>query len=445
MRYSWYKYQNIFVTLIMLCCIATFAFAGGGAEAESEAEAEMEASDASSTQPKETKTEQRVLVFNSNASDPAPKEVMEKTVAMFEAENPDIDVQLNTFDHEAYKTNIRNFLVSEAPDVALWFAGNRMKFFVDQGLLEDVSDVWTANDLENKMSSSFSALTVNGKQYGVPYAYYQWGVYYRTDIFERYGLSAPNTWEEFLAVCQTLKDNGITPITVGTKYLWTAAGWFDYMNIRTNGLDYHLKLTDGDASYLDSELDATFANWRQLIDMGAFLEDHASYSWQEGQAPMINGDAAMYLIGNFIVPFFEDAGMVDDVGFFQFPIIDPSVGVYEDAPTDTIHIPAKAKNKADARKFIAFVARADINNMMATGIGNLPPNNEAPAPSDRFLQAGFDMLGKADGLAQFYDRDTDPEMASIGMEGFQEFMVQPDRLPDIRKRLDAARKRIFGK
>ena len=387
--------------------------------------------------------QERVLVINSNASDPAPKQVVEEVVNRFKEEYPDIEVQLNTFDHEAYKTNIRNFLVSEAPDVALWFAGNRMKFFVDQGLFADVSDVWQDEGLTDSMSSSLSAMTVDGKQYGVPYAYYQWGVYYRQDLFDQVGAEVPTDWDSFLEACAKLKAAGITPITIGTKFLWTAAGWFDYLNLRVNGLDYHISLTDGDASYLDSELDEVFDVWRVLVENGYFLESHGDFSWQEAQAPMINGEAAMYLIGNFIVPFFEDANVVDNVGFFRFPTINPAAGSYEDAPTDTVHIPANANNIEDAKLFLAFMARPEISNLWATGIGNLPPNKNAPAPTDRFLQAGAELLGAADGLAQFYDRDTDPEMASIGMQGFQEFMINPDREDEIRQRLDDERKRIF--
>ena len=388
--------------------------------------------------------EARVLVINSNASDPAPKAVVEQVVAMFQEEYPEIEVQLNTFDHEAYKTNIRNFLVSEAPDVALWFAGNRMKFFVDQGLFADVSDVWQEEGLTESMSSSLAAMTIDGKQYGVPYAYYQWGVYYRTDLFEQAGASVPTDWQGFLDASAKLKAAGITPITIGTKFLWTAAGWFDYLNLRINGLDYHISLTDGDASYLDPELDAVFETWRELLVSGYFLDSHAEFSWQEAQAPMINGDAAMYLIGNFIVPFFEDADVVDNVGFFRFPTINASAGSYEDAPTDTVHIPANANNIEDGKIFLAFMARPEISNLWATGIGNLPPNKNAPSPSDRFLKAGADLLGNADGLAQFFDRDTDPEMASIGMQGFQEFMVDPSREDEIRQRLEAERARIFN-
>ena len=116
-----------------------------------------------------------------------------------------------------------------------------------------------------------------------------------------------------------LKKNGITPITIGTKFLWTAGGWFDYLNLRINGYQFHMDLTAGKVSYEDPRLDAVFDHWRELIDPGYFLEDHASFSWQDAQAPQINGEAAMYLIGNFYVPTLESAGVVAKMDFFQFP------------------------------------------------------------------------------------------------------------------------------
>lgn len=381
------------------------------------------------------------LVINSNLSDPAPKQDLATVVDRFRADYPELDVQLNTFDHEAYKVAIRNFLVAEAPDVCLWFAGNRMKFFVDQGLFMDVSDIWEKDGLYDSMASSVKAMTIDGKQYGIPYSYYQWGVYYRTDIFERYGLSEPTTWDEFMSVNETLVANGVTPITIGTKYLWTAAGWFDYLNLRVNGYDYHMKLMAGEASYLDPELDRVFDVWGDLVRGGHFLENHATYSWQEAQAPFVNGTAAMYLIGNFMVPDLERAGVVDNVGFFQFPVINPEVGMFEDAPTDTFHIPQGAKNVDNAKLFMSYIARPDMQTLLTSG--SLPPNKNSEPPTDRFKKLGFEMLGEADGLAQFYDRDTTPEMAKAGMEGFQEFMVFPDREDAIRQRIDAERKAVF--
>ena len=221
----------------------------------------------------------------------------EKIIPMFEKENPSINVEMTIYDHEAYKTAIRNFLQAEPPDVVNWFSGNRMKFFVDQGLFEDVSDVWDKHDLHSQMSSARSTVTVDGKQWGVPTYYYQWGIYYRKDIFTKYGLGVPKSWADFMHISSILKKNGVTPFAIGTKYLWTAAGWFYYIKLRTNGLDFHIYLMLGKTKYTDEGVVNTFKNWARAVDAGCFMDDHQNYSWQEAQAPLINGEAASYLIG----------------------------------------------------------------------------------------------------------------------------------------------------
>ena len=369
----------------------------------------------------------------------------ETIIPTFEKENPDIKVEMTIYDHEAYKTQIRNFLPAEPPDVVNWFSGNRMKFFVNQGLFEDVSDVWDQNNLHNELAAARSTMTVDGKQWGVPTTYYQWGFYYRKDIFAKYGLGEPRSMADLMNIFETLKKNGVTPIAIGTKYLWTAAGWFDFLNLRINGYDFHMALMDGEVSYEDQRLDRVFDVWGEIAKSGYYIDNHASYSWQEGMAPMINGDAAMYLLGNFIIPDLMRAGLKGKIGYFQFPVIDGSVRTYEEAPTDSMHIPARAKNKKDAKRFLAFLGRADIQKIIADASGMLSTNNQSPPPTDEFLKIGFKVLSESAGLAQFYDRDTPPEMAKEGMKGFQEFMVKPDREKQIRQRIERARKRIFKK
>ena len=369
----------------------------------------------------------------------------ETIIPTFEKENPDIKVEMTIYDHEAYKTQIRNFLPAEPPDVVNWFSGNRMKFFVNQGLFEDVSDVWDQNNLHNELAAARSTMTVDGKQWGVPTGYYQWGFYYRKDIFAKYGLGEPRSMADLMNIFETLKKNGVAPIAIGTKYLWTAAGWFDFLNLRINGYDFHMALMDGEVSYEDQRLDRVFDVWGEIAKSGYYIDNHASYSWQEGMAPMINGDAAMYLLGNFIIPDLMRAGLKGKIGYFQFPVIDGSVRTYDEAPTDSMHIPARAKNKKDAKKLLAFLGRADIQKIIADASGNLSTNNQSPPPTDEFLKIGFKVLSESAGLAQFYDRDTPPEMAKEGMKGFQEFMVKPDREKQIRQRIERARKRIFKK
>ncbi|WP_170341262.1 ABC transporter substrate-binding protein [Ruegeria arenilitoris] len=383
-----------------------------------------------------------------DTSNPAPRATMEAMIERFAAQHPGLEIETTVIDREAYKTQIRNFLTADTPDVATWYAANRMKPYVEAGLFEDVSDLWAEPEIAENLASTKGAMTIDGKQWGVPYTYYQWGVYYRKDIFDELGLSEPTTWEEELANCQKIVDSGRACYTIGTKFLWTAGGWFDYLNMRTNGFDFHQQLANGEVSWEDDRVKQTFANWKQLIDMGAFIDNHQTYSWQEALPFMVQGDAAAYLMGNFAVAPLREAGLTDDqLDFYQFVAINPDVELAEDAPTDTFHIPANASNKEAAREFLRFVVSADEQTEINNGknLGQLPVNTKSSVDDDKFLQEGFKMLStnSPGGVAQFWDRDAPAEMAKVSMEGFQEFMVKPDNLDSILAKLERARQRIY--
>ncbi len=383
-----------------------------------------------------------------DTSNPAPRATMEAMIARFAEMHPDLNIETTVIDREAYKTQIRNFLTANAPDVATWYAANRMRPYVEAGLFEDVSDLWAEPEIAENLASTKGAMTIDGKQWGVPYTYYQWGVYYREDIFADLGLEEPSTWDEELANCQKIVDSGRACYTIGTKFLWTAGGWFDYLNMRTNGFDFHMALAGGEVSWEDERVRATFDNWRTLIDMGGFIANHQTYSWQEALPFMVQGEAAAYLMGNFAVAPLREAGLSDDqLGFYQFPAINPDVALAEDAPTDTFHIPANASNKDAAREFLRFVVSAEQQTIIngPDNLGQLPVNAKSAVADDEFLNEGFTMLSSNSpgGVAQFWDRDAPAEMAKASMEGFQEFMVNPDSLDRILARLERARERIY--
>lgn len=383
-----------------------------------------------------------------DTSNPAPRATMEEMIARFGALHPDLNIETTVIDREAYKTQIRNFLTANAPDVATWYAANRMRPYVEAGLFEDVSDLYAEPAIAEGLASTKGALTIDDKQWGVAYTYYQWGVYYRKDIFAELGLSEPTTWDEEKANCAKIVDSGRACYTIGTKYLWTAGGWFDYLNMRTNGFDFHMDLAAGNVSWEDERVKATFMNWKELIDMGGFIADHQTYSWQEALPFMVKGEAAAYLMGNFAVAPLREAGLTDDqLDFYQFPKINPEVELSEDAPTDTFHIPANAKNKEAAREFLRFATSADEQSIINNGknLGQLPVNAASTVDDDKFLQQGFEMLSNnsTGGVAQFWDRDTGAEMAKASMEGFQEFMVKPDEMDKILAKLERARGRIY--
>ena len=386
--------------------------------------------------------QQRVLRYYADF-DPAPLAAFEAAIAEFEAANPDIDVQLQNFDHEGYKTAIRNFLTADAPDLANWYAGNRMAPFVNSGQFMDVTDVWDENGLRESLGSAAASMEMDGKMWGVPYTYYQWGIYYNKSVYEQVGVEVPDTWDEFVANCEAFSAAGIDCITTGTKALWPGAGIFDYLNLRTNGYEHHMQLTGGEIPWTDDSVRATFAEWAKVQPY--ITANHAAIDWQDAAALLVQGRAANYVMGNFAVAVFKEGGLTDEtLGFMPFPTINPDVPRAEEAPTDTVHIPAGAKNVEDAKKFLAFLATADVQTKLNEALGQLPINKDSSVGDDPFSQAGFELLSTTPGgIAQFFDRDAPAEMAKIGMEGFQQFMVQPDQLDAILTRLEQARQRIY--
>ena len=386
------------------------------------------------------------LVVTFDDLNPAPKAAFEAAVDAFKKANPDINVTVNITDREAHKSSIRNALLNDAPDVITWYPGNRMGPFVDAGLFMDISDMWSSDaNLSSKFNAIKATMTRDGKQWGVPYSYYQWGVYYRKDIYDKLSLSEPKTWDELLSNCDKLKGAGVTPFTIGTKYLWTAAGVFDYLNLRTNGYEVHNDLTAGKIKYTDPRIRATFAKWEEMLDRCTFVKNHATMSWQDAIAPFAKGDAAMYVMGNFSVAGYKDAGLTEDqIDFFQFPEITPGLARAEEAPADAFFIAAKAKNVDNAKKFMAFIAQPEIQGEWNKAIGQLPPNSDAAInKDDKFIVEGMATLSTASGLAQFYDRDAPAAMAKAGMEGFQKFMLDPSTLDEVLANLDKVQGEVY--
>ena len=406
------------------------------APAEEEAEAPAE------------EAEQQIVIYNSYMSDPEPREFDAEVVQQFNEQNPNAEIIHSTVAHEDFKQAIRAYLTSSTPpDVMTWFAGNRARFFIDRDLVMDISDVWEEQGWNEDYPKGFQAMsTVDGNQYFLPTNYYWWAIYYNEDVFEQYDIEIPETWDELMAVAETLKSNGVTPFTVGTKYRWTAAAWFDYLNMRVNGPQFHIDLMLGKESYTDERVKTVFNDyWAPLIENDFFIEDPASYAWAEAIPFMNNGEAAMYLMGDFIRDSYPE-DQLDKLDFFRFPIIDPDVPVGEDAPTDGYFMAANAQHAELGKELLAYFGSEEVQTKMAEDLGRLVTNsNVSDDVYNEDQIKGRRILDRADYVAQFYDRDTTPEMADAGMNGFMEFWSDPTpaKTDEILERLEQTRQRLF--
>ncbi len=131
---------------------------------------------------------------------------------------------VNTPDLSAYQTNIQQSLQGkDAPALFTWWTGSQMKELVKNGLLEDLTDQWDSYVTEGVSDQIKDALSVDGKVYGAPLNILYNGVFFNKEIFDKYNLKEPITLDEFMVVCETLKENGITPIGIGNT--WQSFVW----------------------------------------------------------------------------------------------------------------------------------------------------------------------------------------------------------------------------
>ena len=386
--------------------------------------------------------------LSSYSSDPEPRRRMEMTAEAFQSSS-DVSVELNTVEHEAFKQAIRTYLASDdPPDVLTWFAGNRMRFFSDKGLLLPLDELYQEQGWEEKFPQGILEVSKgsDGAFYFVPTSYYHWGVYYRPSLFEQAGIEAPpETWEQFLGAIDALKEADLIPITIGTNQPWTAAAWFDYLNMRTNGPEFHIQLMEGEVSYDSVEVKDTFAHWKELLDRQAFIDQPEALLWQDAVTPLVQGEAAMYLMGRFIEDQLATLEATDvDIDFFRFPTITEGVPVGEDAPTDGFFASAKAENAETAKELLAYLGSAEAQSMQVEEGGSPAVNQEVSLDLyDESTAKGLEMLQSSDYIAQFYDRDTHPDMAESGMAAFIEFWNNPDDADRILADLDKERLRVF--
>ncbi len=377
-----------------------------------------------------TLAQTNAIVYNSNQSDPAPRAFDKEIVAAWNTAHPDMPVQHSTIAHESFKQAIRAYLLAQpAPDVLTWFGGERARFFINKNLITDISDVWKAQGWDKSFAPAFTALgTVNGKQYFMSNNYYWWALYFRPSILKTNNLQPPKTFDDLLNACDVLSKAGLTPITIGTQAPWTAAAWFDYLDMRINGPDFHIRLMSLQEKYSDPKVTKVFTTWKQLFDHNCFNKDSAGLAWQDAVTPLAQGKAAMYLMGQFIndtwkgIPATTKGFDLNDLDFTRFPILDPSQKIGEDAPTDGYFLAVNGANQAGAKQFLAYLGSKEVIQKAVDEEGRLPVRVDVD--TSKFTDAqkkGINLIQTADYVAQFYDRDSTPPMAEVGLNVFGGF------------------------
>lgn len=381
------------------------------------------------------------VTLGSNESGTAFAEQRDAMAADF-TESSGTEVRINAVDHNTFQENINTYLQGNADDVFSWFAGFRMRFFAETGLIGDISDIWP---LEGIPDSFKEASTGNdGKQYFSPQSYYPWAVFHRKSTFEEKGYTQPTTLDEMIALCQRMQTDGLIPIAFGDKDGWPAMGTFDMLNMRINGFDYHISLMAGDEDWSSDEVKAVFDQWRELLPY--HQPDALGRTWQEAAQTLQQNKAGLYILGTFVNEQFPDDE--DDVDFFTFPEIDSNIGSAAiDAPIDGFCMSADPDNEEGAKAFLTYLASPEAAAAAATtGLPFIAANTGADTSAYSELQKkSAELVEQAENIAQFLDRDTRPDFASTVMiPALQEFIQNPDDVDGLTKSIQEQKVSIFG-
>ncbi|WP_432829840.1 ABC transporter substrate-binding protein [Dactylosporangium sp. CA-092794] len=384
------------------------------------------------------------VTFGSNYSDNVPKSAMAAVLQGYPGTDAGKTVKINTVDHNSFQENINRYLQGNPDDVFCWFAGYRMQFFAQQGLAGDLSDLW--QDVVSNFSDALKAASTgpDGKQYFLPFYNYPWGVFYRKSVFQSKGYAEPKTLDEFKALCEQMKKDGLVPVAFADKDGWPAMGTFDYLNMRINGYQFHVDLMAGKQSWTDAKLKTVFDTWRGLLP---YHQPGANgRTWQEAAQSLLNKQTGMYVGGTFVGEQFTGADLAD-LDFFAFPEINSEFGQDSvEAPIDGFMLAAKPKNAAGAKDLLKYLSTGPAElAYLKTNPTNIAANKTADTSGYNALQKkSAQLVSSAKHISQFLDRDTRPDFASqVMIPALQTFINKPDDVDGLLKNIEAQKKTIF--
>jgi multiple sugar transport system substrate-binding protein len=382
--------------------------------------------------------------LGSNASDAVPKKAFAAAFAAYEKKSKKT-VKVNTVNHENFQENINRYLQGTPDDVFMWFAGNRMQYFAQKGLLADISDLWQHfggfSDALKKQSTG-----ADGKQYFVPYYYYPWAVFHRKSVFQEKGYEIPRTFDEYRALAKEMQRDGLVPFAFGDKDGWPAMGTFDYLDMRANGYDFHIALLSGQKSWNSPQVKQVFDLWRGLLPY--HQQGANGRTWQEAAQSLAQKKAGMTVLGLPHPGQQFGAADRDDLDFFPFPEIDPAFGRDAvEAPVDGFLMSKKARDKSGARELLTYLATPAAEDIyLASDPNNIAVNSGADTTAYTPLQKkAVQLVSGARQISQFMDRDTRPDFAStVLIQAIQQFLNRPDDIDGLVNDIERQKNQIFA-
>lgn len=293
--------------------------------------------------------------------------VYQKLNEQFEKENPGIKVEMSveSADQADYYAVLKTKLQGNADtiDVYAVHPGMRLNSMVESGYAVDLSGSAAA---ANYYADFLETCRVDDGIYGLPQAYNAYVIFYNKDTFDKYGLSAPTSWEEMKHVCEVLHENGEETISSGFSENWVFDLQIDGLCSSYYDGDPYVfqKLESGELQWNDPGIVAAYTDLQKMGEDGFFIGGANGTAYEASIALFAQGKAAMLNTGSWSVGGVLEANENFNMGFFILPNSQNAYYLIQDVGQALV-LNAKSTRQDAAMKYIEFLSSPEAAKIYA--------------------------------------------------------------------------------
>ncbi len=244
---------------------------------------------------------------------------MSDMAAVFSKRYPDISIKLTMIPNDNMVTLKARMASGDAPAIIQLQSYAAVYEFAAAGWLADLTDEPVISKVAD---GAKNAVTYNGRIYALPMDLAGIGIIYNKDIFNKYGLTPPTTFDELRAVCATLKRNDVVPFAALLKANWSMGHIISMLHTTLAGdklMSWMDQMNQGRASFADP------IDTRQLFRLLDFYKANlhanaAEMDQAEQHAAFAAGEAAMMVQGLWAYQACLTINPDLNCGFIPFPV-----------------------------------------------------------------------------------------------------------------------------
>lgn len=350
--------------------------------------------------------------------DPKSVAVWEEIAKEYEAKHPDVDVQLQFLENEAFKAKLPTLLQSnDVPDFFYSWGGGVLEEQSKTGALKDLTDVFDADGGKLRQAYNASAidgLSFDGKVWAVPYRVSLVSFFYNKELFAKAGVKAEDikTWDDFSATVKKIKEAGIVPIAGGGGEKWPIHFYWSYLVMRNGGQAVFDAARKGEGEgFMDPAIIKAGEQLAAFGKLEPFQPGYLGSTWPQALGVFGDGKAAIILgFDNTEANQRKNAGdgkglAPENIGRFAFPVVEGGAG----KATDTLgglNGWALTKNASkEAIDFATFLTSKESEEKMATAGMILPvATGAAGAVKNPLLADSAKQLAASTWHQNFFDQ-----------------------------------------